>query len=94
MWRENSNVSIQCIGIAASSGNKIMFILTEAAGKLVNTLISLPTHLSAKGLSKSDSPQNIEMFLKLSKTILPLFIVLYIYFSSPWRRDWRGVCAF
>lgn len=45
---KNSHVSIQCIGITACSVNKIMFILTGAAGKLVNTLISLPTHSFAK----------------------------------------------
>lgn len=42
-----------------------MFILTEAAGKLVNTLILLPTHSSAKYFDKSDntcSSKNTEIF--------------------------------
>lgn len=50
--RENSHISVQYIGIATSSGNKIMFILTEAAGKFANMLIFLPTHSSAEELAK------------------------------------------
>lgn len=50
--RENSHISVQYISIATSSGNIIMFILTEAAGKFVNTLILLPTHSSAEELTK------------------------------------------
>lgn len=45
-----SDASIQYIGIVACSVNKVMFILTEAVGNRVNTLILLPTHSSAKDL--------------------------------------------
>lgn len=60
-----SDASIKYIGIIACSINQIMFILTEAAGSLVNTLILLPTHSSAEDLSKCDktcSSKNTEVF--------------------------------
>lgn len=71
-----------------------MFILPEAAGKLVNTLILLPTHSSAKDFDKSDntcSSKSTEMFLKIRKILSPLFILLSIYSSSSMRGGLRGV---
>lgn len=71
-----------------------MFILPEAAGKLVNTLILLPTHSSAKDFGKSDntcSSKSTEMFLKICKILSPLFILLYIYSSPSVRGGLRGV---
>lgn len=84
--RENSHISVQYIGIATSSV-AIMFILTEVAGKFVNMLILLPTHSSAEELAKltTCSAPRKQMFLKLSKTLFPMLILPYIYFSFPWR---------
>lgn len=71
-----------------------MFILTEAARSLVNTLILLPTHSSAKDLSTSDkthSSKNTEMFSKISK-ILPLqFTPVFICLSLSMREGLRDV---
>lgn len=91
-----SDASIQYIGIIACSVNKIMFILTEAAGNLADTLILLPTHSSANNLSKSDktrSSKNTEKFSKISKKWNPflLFIPVFVYFSSSMRGGLRDV---
>lgn len=79
-----------------------MLILTEAAGKVVNTLILLPTHSSAEVFEKSDitlSSKNAEMLLKTSKILfslfIPLFIPLYIHLSPlhEKRFDGHAVCT-
>lgn len=93
-----SDASIQYIGIITCSVNKIMLILTEAAGSLVNTLILLPTHSSTEDLSRSDkthSSKNTEMFLKTSKILFLHFIPVFIYLSSSMRGGLRDVvCGF
>lgn len=56
-----------------------MFILTEAAGKLVNTLILLPTHSSAKDFDQSDNTQLQEHWdvFREEQTFLAVYPALY-----------------
>lgn len=93
-----SDASIQYTGIIACSVNKIMLILTEAAGSLVNTLILLPTLSSTKDLSKSDktrSSKNTEVFPKISKILFLQLIPVFIYLSSSMSGGLRDVvCGF
>lgn len=58
-------------------------------------LILLPTHSSAEELAKltTCSAPRKQMFLKLSKTLFPMLILPYIYFSFPWRGGWRALCT-
>lgn len=86
--RENSHISLQYIGTATSSGNKIMSILTEAAGKFVNTLILLPTYSSTEELAKltTCSAPRKQMLLSSENSFPYAYSFIYLFLLPLERR--------